>query len=166
MLIDRYELEALLANVVAAGDRVFTAGAIADDTSLDVAGQTRQALADVDKYLALCGSNKRQVLMAVIWLADIRLRDEMNGAWIEWVDPAQLPARACIEAKMAHPRCLVEIAIIAARSRASLHTTARAALDCLPGTHTVPSSGASQCTTYHSNRCKCRSLQPSARADR
>lgn len=115
MLIDRYELEALLANVVATGDRVFTAGAIADDTDLDVAGQTRQALADVDKYLALCGSNKRQVLFAVIWLADIRLRDEMNDAWIEWVDPAQLPARACIEAKMAHPRCLVEIAIIAAR---------------------------------------------------
>ena len=116
MLINRYELEALLANVVATGDHVFTAGAIADDTSLDVAGQTRQALADVDKYLALCGSNKRQVLMAVIWLADIRLRDEMNEVWLEWVDPAQLPARACIEAKMAHPRCLVEIAIIAARS--------------------------------------------------
>ncbi len=115
MLIERHELEKLLANVVAAGDRVFTAGAIADDTTLDVAGQTRQALADIDKYLGLCKSDKTQILSAVIWLADIRLRDAMNVAWLEWVDPKHLPARACIEAKMAHPRCLVEIAIVAAR---------------------------------------------------
>ncbi|MEQ1616132.1 MAG: RidA family protein [Hyphomicrobiaceae bacterium] len=115
MLVERHELERLLANVVAAGDRVFTAGAIADDTSLDVAGQTRQALADVDKYLGLCKSDKSKVLTAVIWLADIRLRDEMNKVWLEWVDPAHLPARACVENKMADPRCLVEIAIVAAR---------------------------------------------------
>ena len=115
MLIERHELERLLANVVAVGDRVFTAGAIANDTTLDVAGQTRQALADVDKYLGLCNSDKRQILTAVIWLADIRLRDAMNVAWLEWVDPAHLPTRACIEAKMADPRCLVEIAIVAAR---------------------------------------------------
>lgn len=115
MLIERHELERLLANVVAVDDRVFTAGAIADDTSLDVAGQTRQALADVDKYLAICKSDKTRVLTAVIWLSDIRLRDDMNEAWLEWVDPAHLPARACIEAKMADPFCLVEIAIVAAR---------------------------------------------------
>ena len=115
MLIERHELERLLANVVGAGDRVFTAGAIADDTSLDVAGQTRQALADIDKYLGICKSDKSRILTAVIWLADIRLRDDMNKAWIEWVDPNNLPARACVENKMADPRCLVEIAIVAAR---------------------------------------------------
>lgn len=115
MLIERHELEKLLANVVGAGERVFTAGAIADDYSQDVAGQTRQALADVDKYLKMCGSDKSKVLTAVIWLADIRLRDDMNKAWLEWVDPNNLPARACVENKMADPRCLVEIAIVAAR---------------------------------------------------
>ncbi len=115
MLIERHELETLLANVVGAGERVFTAGAIADDTSLDVAGQTRQALADIDKYLGLCKSDKSKILTAMIWLADIRLRDDMNKAWLQWVDPEHLPARACVEAKMADPRCLVEIAIVAAR---------------------------------------------------
>ena len=115
MLIQRHELEPLLANVVAAGDQVFTAGAIADDTTLYVTGQTVQALADIDRYLALCGSDKRQILSATIWLADIRLRDDMNKAWLAWIDPAHLPARACVEAKMADPRCLVEIAIVAAR---------------------------------------------------
>lgn len=114
-MVERHEPEPLLSNVAAVGNRVFTAGAIADDTDLDVAGQTRQALADVDKYLKICGSDKSKILTAVIWLADIRLRDEMNKAWLEWVDPNNLPARACIEAKMAHPRCLVEIMITAAR---------------------------------------------------
>ena len=115
MLVERHELEKILANVVAVGDRVFTAGAIADDYSLDVAGQTRQALADIDKYLAICKSDKSKILSAVIWLTDIRLRDDMNKAWTAWVDPNNLAARACIEAKMADPRCLVEIAIVAAR---------------------------------------------------
>jgi enamine deaminase RidA (YjgF/YER057c/UK114 family) len=115
MTIIRRELEPILANVVEVGSHVFTAGAIADDTSLDVAGQTRQALADVDRYLALCGSDKTNVVSAVIWVADIRLRDAMNTAWLEWVDPRRLPARACIEAKMADPLCLVEIAIIAVK---------------------------------------------------
>lgn len=113
MAIKRHELEAILANVVETDHHVFTAGAIADDLSLDVAGQTQQALADLDKYLGICGSDKRQILSAVIWLSDIRLRDDMNKVWTGWVVPGHLPARACIEARMADPRCLVEIAIVA-----------------------------------------------------
>lgn len=116
-MIERHELEPLLANVVATGATVVTAGAIADDETLDVAGQTRQALADLDKYLALCGSDRSRIVWAVIWLADIRLRDAMNEVWLQWVDPAYLPARACIEARMATPGCLVEIAIVATRNR-------------------------------------------------
>lgn len=115
MIITRRELEPILANVVEVGDWVLTAGCIADDTSLDVTGQTRQALADADRYLKLCGSDKSKILSAVIWVADIRLRDAMNRAWLEWVDPQHLPARACVEAKMADPRCLVEIAFIAVK---------------------------------------------------
>lgn len=113
--IVRRELEPLLANVVEAGDLVFTAGCIADDESLDVGGQTRQALADLDRWLAMCGSNRSHILQIVIWLSDIRLRDAMNKVWLEWVDPANLPARACIEARMASPGCLVEIMAIAAK---------------------------------------------------
>ena len=115
MAIKRYELEPILANVVESGTFVFTAGAIADDVGLDVAGQTKQALADVDKYLRICGIDKSRIVSAVIWLADIRLRDEMNEAWLAWADEANLPARACIEMRMADPRCLVEIQIIAAK---------------------------------------------------
>ncbi|MBN9279670.1 MAG: hypothetical protein J0I57_18845, partial [Hyphomicrobium sp.] len=53
-----------------------------------------------------------------IWLSDIRFRDAMNAVWLEWVDPANLPARACIEARMATPGCLVEIMAIAVKPAA------------------------------------------------
>jgi enamine deaminase RidA (YjgF/YER057c/UK114 family) len=114
-MIIRRELEPVLANVVEAGSFIFTAGAIADDLTLGIEGQTRQALGDLDKFLRLCGSSRQGVLSAVIWLADIRLRERMNAVWVEWVDAAHLPARACIEGKMADPECLVEIQIIAAK---------------------------------------------------
>jgi len=39
----------------------------------------------------------------------------MNEVWVEWIDSANIPARACIEAKLADPRALVEIAVIAAK---------------------------------------------------
>ena len=114
-MITRRELEPLLANVVEAGDHVFTAGCIADDESLDVGGQTRQALGDLDRWLAMCGSDRSHILQVVIWLSDIRFRDEMNAVWLDWVDPANLPARACVEARMATPGCLVEIMAIAVK---------------------------------------------------
>lgn len=116
-MIIRRELEPpMLANVVEAGAHVFTAGCIADDTSLDVKGQTRQALADCEKYLKMCGSSKSHILLAIIWLDDIRRRDAMNEVWLEWVDKANLPARACVENRMADPRCLVEIQFVAVKA--------------------------------------------------
>lgn len=114
-MIVRRELEPILANVVEVGSFILTAGCIADDTGLDVEGQTRQALGDLDRYLAMCGSDKSHILSAVIWLADIRLRDAMNKAWLAWADPNNLPARACVEMRMADARCLVEIQVVAVK---------------------------------------------------
>lgn len=38
----------------------------------------------------------------------------MNTAWEAWIDRANPPARATVEAKLAAPKYLVEIAAIAA----------------------------------------------------
>lgn len=115
MAIVRRELEPILANVVEADPFVFTAGAIADDMTLDVAGQAREAFRDLDKYLALCGSSKSNILWATIWLSDVRLRDAMNKAWLEWIDANNLPARACVEGRLADPECLFEIQVVASK---------------------------------------------------
>jgi enamine deaminase RidA (YjgF/YER057c/UK114 family) len=39
----------------------------------------------------------------------------MNQAWLAWVDANNLPARACVEAKLALADMLVEIAVIATK---------------------------------------------------
>ncbi|MGE3917088.1 MAG: Rid family hydrolase, partial [Hyphomicrobiaceae bacterium] len=80
------------------------------------AGQAREAFRDLDKFLGMCGSSKSSILWCTIWLADIRLRDAMNTAWLEWIDASNLPARACVEGKMADAECLFEIQVIATKT--------------------------------------------------
>jgi enamine deaminase RidA (YjgF/YER057c/UK114 family) len=97
------------------GDTVYLAGIVADHPIPDAAAQTGQILDQIDKLLAECGSDKSKRLMATIWLADVRYYDEMNSVWDKWVVAGQTPARACVEAKLAHPKYLVEIRVVAAR---------------------------------------------------
>ena len=78
-------------------------------------GPDQAGLDEIDRLLAKCGSNKSKVLSATIWVTDIRNRAPMNEVWTAWVDAKNLPARACVEAKLADPRALVEIMVIAAK---------------------------------------------------
>lgn len=115
MKIKRHEPAKILSSAVEQGELVFLAGTVAKDLTKGVKGQTEQVLAEIDRLLAKCGSHKSKILSATIWVTDIRNRAEMNEAWIAWVDPKNLPARACVEAKLADPRMLVEIAAVAAK---------------------------------------------------
>ena len=68
-----------------------------------VADQTRDCLAEVDRLLALAGSDKTRILSAQIWLADMADFAEMNSVWDDWVPAGHCPARATGEAKLAAP---------------------------------------------------------------
>jgi enamine deaminase RidA (YjgF/YER057c/UK114 family) len=115
MTIKRHEPSKLYSKAVEANGLVFTAGIVADDVKQDAKGQTQQILKEIDRLLGLCGTDKGKLVSATIWVADIRLRDAMNEAWIAWTGGQNLPGRACIEAKLADPRMLVEIAVVAAK---------------------------------------------------
>ena len=115
MSVTRHEPSKIYSKVVEANGFVITSGIVADDIKQDVAGQTRQVLKEIDRLLALGGSDKSRAGSATIWLTDIRLRDAMNEVWIEWTGGKNLPTRACIEAKLADPRMLVEIAVTAVK---------------------------------------------------
>jgi enamine deaminase RidA (YjgF/YER057c/UK114 family) len=103
-----------MSQAVVHGHTVYLAGQVAEDTSQDVAGQTRQVLAAIDKLLAEAGSDKTKILTATIALADIRTFAEMNSEWDAWVAQGHTPARATIEAKLAGPQYRVEIIVTAA----------------------------------------------------
>ena len=115
MTITRHDPSSILSQAVQHGDTVYLAGIVAKDLGKDVKGQTKEILDEIDRLLAKCGSGKSKVLQAHIWVTDIRNRAPMNEAWTAWADPKNLPARACIEAKIADPKGLVEIMVTAAK---------------------------------------------------
>ncbi len=115
MAIQRLHVGPRLSQVAIHGDTVYTAGIVADDANLDVAGQTGQILDKIDRYLKEAGTDKTRILTATIWLASIKDFAEMNSVWDQWVPKGNTPARACVESKLAAPQYRVEIRVIAAK---------------------------------------------------
>jgi enamine deaminase RidA (YjgF/YER057c/UK114 family) len=115
MTIKRHEPSKIYSKVVEANGFVFTAGIVADDPTQDAKGQSQQILKEIDRLLELAGTNKSNLVSATIWVTDIRHREGLNVAWNAWTGGQNLPGRACVEAKLADPRMLVEIAVVAAK---------------------------------------------------
>ena len=115
MSITRLEPGRRFSQAVVHGDTVYLAGQTSSNADAGVYDQTVDILARIDALLAAAGSDKTKLLMATIWLVDIGTFDEMNRAWEAWADPAHLPGRATVEARLAAPDYKVEIAVIAAR---------------------------------------------------
>jgi enamine deaminase RidA (YjgF/YER057c/UK114 family) len=115
MSITRHDQSSILSQAVVYGDTVYLAGVVAKGLEKDIKGQTKEVLDEIDRLLAKSGSSKSKALSATIWVTDIRNRAPMNEVWSAWVDAKNLPARACVEAKLADPRALVEIMIVAAK---------------------------------------------------
>jgi enamine deaminase RidA (YjgF/YER057c/UK114 family) len=111
--IKRIEASARMSQAVVANGFVFLAGQVAPDPSTGVEDQTRQVLGEIDRLLAIAGSNKSRIVTATIYLADVSTFAEMNRAWEAWVAADGKPARATVEAKMVAPEYKVEIQVTA-----------------------------------------------------
>lgn len=98
------------------GRMVALAGQVADNRDDDVAAQTRNVLAKIDRLLDEAGVSRKDIVTAYIWLSDIATFDDMNAVWDAWVAQGSAPARACVEAKLAHPSLKVEIQVYAVKA--------------------------------------------------
>ncbi len=78
-----------MSRAVVRGDNVYLAGLTASDTSLDIAGQTRQILDKIDHYLKEAGTTKSNLLTANLWIKDMAMFSQMNAVWNDWVDSGQ-----------------------------------------------------------------------------
>jgi enamine deaminase RidA (YjgF/YER057c/UK114 family) len=96
------------------GNLVFCSGIVADDKSLPMKEQTEQVLRKIDAILASAGTDKSHILSATVFMADASLKDQMNEAWMTWVDKKNLPARCAVGAVLT-PGTLVEIMVTAAK---------------------------------------------------
>ena len=114
MSIERIQAGPRMSQAVKHGNMVYLAGQVAANPVPSVAKQTKQILSQIDKLLKAAGTSKKNLVTTNIWLADIRAFAEMNEVWDGWVSPGNTPARATVQASLARPDLLVEIAVTAA----------------------------------------------------
>ena len=115
MPIQRLHTEKRYSEIVIHNGTVYLAGQLADDYAGDIAEQTRQTLANIDRLLAEAGSDKAHILSLTIYLKDMADYAALNVVWDAWVAEGAAPGRACVEAKLYDPRVLVEMMVVAAQ---------------------------------------------------
>ena len=76
---------------------IYLGGVVSDDLSLDITGQTRDVLAQIDRLLAEHGSSRDRLLTSMIFITDMRLKPEMNTTTCPRGRPSgsTISARAC-----------------------------------------------------------------------
>lgn len=116
MTVRYFGQSARLSEATVANGFVFLAGMVPENPQAGVTAQTADVLAQIDHWLQQCGSDKRHILEATIFLADMNDYAAMNEAWDAWVDPERAPARACVEAKLAKAEWAVEIKVSAVQA--------------------------------------------------
>ena len=114
MTIERIESNQRMSQAVIHNDTVYLAGQVGNPGD-GVAAQTQTIVDEIDRLLALAGTDKSKLLTATIWLADIGTFAEMNGVWDNWIGGQNQPTRATSEARLAGEEYLVEIIVTAAR---------------------------------------------------
>ena len=104
----------IISQAVVHGDVAYLAGVTPNPIAGDIKTQTAQVLRRVDELLRLAGTDKSRLLSAQVWIADMRLFEDHNSVWNEWVDPANPPVRACLTTEFWRPGMLVEVMVVAA----------------------------------------------------
>jgi len=112
--IQRFHVGARLSEMAVHGGTVYLAGQVPDDPTKDIAGQTGEVLANVDRLLAEGGTAKWRIVMAQIFLADIADFPAMNAVWDAWVVPGQTPPRATVQSTLARTEWRIEVVVTAA----------------------------------------------------
>lgn len=89
------------------------------DTSLDIVGQTHQALAALSTNLEGLGSHTSRMLSAQVLLADMGSKPVVDEIWARWIgdNPQHWPQRACYGVDLGG-KLLIEIIVTAARGTA------------------------------------------------
>jgi enamine deaminase RidA (YjgF/YER057c/UK114 family) len=113
--IIRHNPERKLSDAVEYNGVVYLAGQVAEELDVGMKEQTQDVLRQIDALLAKCGTNKSRILSATVYVNDMKLKPQMDAAWLAWVDQSNPPARATVEAQLGSPDTLVEIMCVAAK---------------------------------------------------
>lgn len=113
MTIKRIEPGPHFAAAVAAAGQLHISGTVARTHNASIEVQTREVLERLDELMAAAGTDKSRLISVTVYLPHIRDYEAMNRVWDDWVDTAQKPARATVEARLAIESLRVEMSAIA-----------------------------------------------------
>lgn len=119
MNIARIHMGDTLSEIAIHGGTVYLAGQIAENTTQDMRGQTREVLGHIDRLLADAGSDKTRILSCQIFIANTDDFEAMNEVWNAWVPEGHAPPRATVGVRFPDPRRLIEIIVVAATNQVS-----------------------------------------------
>ena len=113
MTIKRFESGPRMSQAVVHNGLVYLAGQVGEPGA-SIEDQTRHALSEIDRLLALAGTDKSKLLSTTLWLADMADFAAVNAIWEQWIDPQNPPTRATGEVKLVTPDYKVEVIAVAA----------------------------------------------------
>ncbi len=115
MTITRMDSTHRMSRIVEHNGTIYLCGQTAKDSTKDIKEQTVTTLEKVEELLEKAGSDKNHILSVTIYVRDMKDFAAMNEVWDAWVEEGHLPARACVEARIARPDLLVEMSVVAAK---------------------------------------------------
>lgn len=113
MAIQRYNSNGRFHEAVEYNGTLYLSGQVAPSGG-SITQQAKECLDNLEKTLEKYGSDKRSILSATVYLADVRDFGEFNKVWDAWFEEGTQPVRTCVEAVLAGPQYAVEITLIAA----------------------------------------------------
>ena len=113
-MVQRFHVGPRLSEMAVHNGTVYLAGQVPEDGTKDIRGQTAEVLGMIDRLLAEAGTDKRNILMAQIFLADLADFPGMNEVWDAWVPEGHTPPRATVQAQLARPQWRIEVVVTAA----------------------------------------------------
>jgi enamine deaminase RidA (YjgF/YER057c/UK114 family) len=96
---------------------LYIGGVVAEDTSLDMAGQADDVLRQLSKLLTAGGSSIVHVLQVTVYLTNLAEKPDFNRAWKAHFKEVNLPARAAIGVTDLGPGVKLELLATAAVAR-------------------------------------------------
>jgi enamine deaminase RidA (YjgF/YER057c/UK114 family) len=96
---------------------LYIGGIVAEDTTLDMAGQADDVLRQLSKLLTAGGSSIVHVLQVTVYLTNLAEKPDFNRAWKTHFKEVDLPTRAAIGVADLGPGVKLELLATAAVAR-------------------------------------------------
>lgn len=113
-MIDRFQKGSRMSQAVVHAGTVYIAGQVANNRKGSIEEQTLDVLEKIGALLKEAGTDKSKLVAVNVFLPNISDFDAMNSVYDNWIDKANPPARACVEARLADPDLRVEMTAVAA----------------------------------------------------